>query len=172
MHAEPRDPRDPATPPEPAGSPEAVTSTAEAPPARFAEAVADGILLFDGECVLCNRWVDFVLTRERSERLRFGALQSTAGRELLTWAGLPTDSFDTVVLIDRDGAHLRSGAVLRVLRALRAPWSWLRIGGILPRPLRDAMYSFVARRRFRWFGKRESCRVPTPELRARFLDGG
>jgi len=152
-------------------SPVAVTPEGPPPP-RFAEEVRDGIVLFDGECGLCNRWVDFVLRHEREPRLHFSPLQSPAGAELLRWAALPTEDFDTVVLIDGEGAHLRSTAALRVARHLRAPRSWLRLGMLVPRPLRDGVYGVIARRRLRWFGRRESCRVPTPDIRDRFLDSG
>lgn len=122
-----------------------------------------------------------MIDHERGEGLRFAALQSEAGERLLVSAlgeerarairngadgsGDP----DSVVLIEDGKAYLHSSGALRVARHLRAPWRWLSIFVVVPRPIRDAVYRWFARNRYRWFGKTDSCRVPTPELRARFL---
>ena len=128
------------------------------------------ILLFDGVCNLCAGAVRFAITRDRDARLRFTPLQSPVGQELLRRHGCEPDALDTVVLIDAAGAHVRSTAALRLLGQLPAPWRWLGPPLLLlPRRLRDAVYDFVARHRYRWFGRRDACLVPTPELRARFL---
>lgn len=131
------------------------------------------LILFDGVCNLCNAWVLAVIDRDRRARFRFASLQSDAGRRAIHAAGAEAQLHEqpqSLVLIDPDGLHLRSEAVLRVAAGLGFPWSWLVLGRILPRGLRDAVYDTIARRRFRWFGRTQSCRVPTPELRARFLD--
>ena len=128
------------------------------------------ILLFDGVCNLCAGAVRFAITRDRDARLRFTPLQSPVGQELLRRHDCEPDALDTVVLIDAAGAHVRSTAALRLLAHLPAPWRWLGPPLLLlPRRLRDAVYDFVARHRYRWFGRRDACLVPTPELRARFL---
>lgn len=128
------------------------------------------ILLFDGVCNLCAGAVRFAITRDREARLRFASLQSPEGQELLRRHGYEPGTLETVVLIDAAGAHDRSTAALRLLRQLPAPWRWLGPTLlVLPRPLRDAVYGFVARHRYGWFGRRDACLVPTPELRARFL---
>ncbi len=128
------------------------------------------ILLFDGVCNLCAGAVRFAIARDREARLRFASLQSPIGQELLRRHDYEPDAIDTVVLVDAAGAHDRSTAALRVLGQLPAPWRWLGPPLLLvPRPLRDAVYGFVARNRYRWFGRRDECLVPTPELRARFL---
>jgi predicted DCC family thiol-disulfide oxidoreductase YuxK len=136
-----------------------------APPERRGEAV----LLFDGVCNLCNAAVNFVIDRDPRGRLKFASLQSRTGQELLERFDLPTGDFDTMVLVEGDRCFTRSTAGLRVARRLRQPWPLLYGFVIVPRPLRDAVYGLIARNRYRWFGRQESCRVPTPELKARFL---
>jgi predicted DCC family thiol-disulfide oxidoreductase YuxK len=126
-------------------------------------------VLFDGECNLCNGSVQFILRRDPAGRFRFASLQSDAGRELRHQYGLHTESIDTVVLIAGDKAYTRSDAALGIARRLGGLWPVLYVGMIVPRFIRDRIYNFIARNRYRWFGKRESCYMPTPELRGRFL---
>jgi predicted DCC family thiol-disulfide oxidoreductase YuxK len=129
------------------------------------------ILLFDGVCNLCNAITQFVIRRDPTPaRFRFAALQSEAGQRLLREHGLPPDDFDTFVLVDQGTAFVRSSAALRVLKHLGFPWAMLYPLMIVPRPLRDAVYRFIARNRYRWFGKREACMMPTDEIRSRFLE--
>jgi predicted DCC family thiol-disulfide oxidoreductase YuxK len=130
---------------------------------------AHPIVLFDGVCNLCHGAVRFLLERDPAARLRFAPLQSGVGRALLAEHGLDADALDTIVLVDADGAHLRSDAALRIVRVLGPPSSWLRVLAALPRPLRDAGYDFVARNRYRWFGKKDACPMPRAEWSARFL---
>jgi predicted DCC family thiol-disulfide oxidoreductase YuxK len=127
------------------------------------------VVLFDGVCGLCNRFVDFALRRDRAGRLRFAALQSPPGRALLAGAGLDPEALDSVVLVRGGRVYRESAAALRVLAELGLPWSLAAAGLAVPAPLRDAVYRFVARRRYAWFGRRDGCRVPTPAERARFL---
>ena len=127
------------------------------------------LILFDGVCNLCNAAVQWVIERDRRSVFRFGALQSEAGRAALRGEAAAEDLPDSIVLIDAAGTHTRSDAAIRIARGLGFPWSLAAVGLAVPRPLRDAVYSWVARNRYRWFGKSESCRVPTPELRARFV---
>lgn len=129
------------------------------------------IVLFDGVCNLCNGLVQFVIRRDPAPaRFRFAALQSNAGQKLLREHGLSTVDLDTFVLIDAGVAHVRSSAALRVLKHLGLPWSLAWCAVIVPQPLRDAVYRWIARNRYRWFGVRESCMVPSAELRSRFLE--
>jgi predicted DCC family thiol-disulfide oxidoreductase YuxK len=131
------------------------------------------VILFDGLCNLCTGSVRFVLERDRAAAFDFASLQSEAARGVLAKAGRDAKGLpDSVVLVDEEGVHLRSEAALRIAGRLRQPWPLLAVFRILPRALRDAAYDFVARRRYRWFGKRDACLVPTPALRARFLDAG
>ena len=125
------------------------------------------ILLFDGVCNLCNAWVRFVIRRDPAPpRFRFAALQSEAGQRLL---GRELQAMDTFVLIDGGRVFVRSSAALRVLARLGLPWSILYALILVPRPLRDGCYRWVARHRYGWFGRREECMVPTQELQSRFL---
>lgn len=128
------------------------------------------LLLFDGECNLCHSSVQFVLRRDRTQRFRFAALGSAAGRQALAAAGALPPLPDSMVLLHRGRVHTRSGAALAVARLLPWPWPLWSVFWIVPYPLRDLLYAFVARNRYRWFGKRAPCWVPTPALRARFLD--
>jgi predicted DCC family thiol-disulfide oxidoreductase YuxK len=128
------------------------------------------LVLFDGVCNLCHGVVRFAIARDRAARLRFAPLQSPAGRALLARAGLDPEALDGVVLIDAEGVHRRSTAALRLARSLGGPW---RLAGWLlfvPRPLRDAVYDLLIRRRYRWFGRRDHCPTPPPTWRDRFLD--
>jgi predicted DCC family thiol-disulfide oxidoreductase YuxK len=129
----------------------------------------DRIVVFDGVCNFCSRSVGFILRHDVHRRLRFAALQSEIGRALLEKNGIePTDA-QTFLLVDGDHVYVRSDAALEIARHLGS-WRFLRVFGILPRGLRDWMYSVLARNRYRWFGRRETCFVPTPEQRSRFLD--
>jgi len=131
------------------------------------------VLLFDGVCNLCNGIVRFVIRRDPPPgRFRFAAIQSDAGRRLLVAHGLPPDRLDTFVMIERGRVFVRSTAALRTLRRIGLPWSLLYPLIVVPRPLRDAAYDLIARRRYGWFGRRDTCMVPTPEVESRFLKGG
>lgn len=128
------------------------------------------LLLYDGECGLCARSVRFVLARERGDELRFAALQSDLGKGVLTGAGLDPEALSSLVYVDVDGdVHTESGGALRVARHLRLPWRWGRVFLAVPPFLRDAVYRFIAERRYRWFGTSESCPLPTPAQSARFV---
>lgn len=128
------------------------------------------VVLFDGVCNLCNGFVNFLIDRDPGERLAFAALQSDAGQRLLAEAGLPADSLQSVVVVDAGRTFTRSTAALRILRRLGGPWSVLALPALaVPRPLRDVVYDWIARKRYGWFGRQELCRIPTPELRRRFL---
>jgi predicted DCC family thiol-disulfide oxidoreductase YuxK len=127
------------------------------------------IVLFDGVCKFCDGGVNFILDHDRRGRVRFAALQSGAGQELLRRFGLRRDQFDTLVLIEAGRHYLRSTAALRVARHLDFPWPLASALLLVPAFLRDAAYDLLAANRFRWFGRLDACRVPTPEVRERFL---
>ena len=130
-----------------------------------------GVILFDGVCNLCNGFVNWVIDRDPEVRFVFLALQTPAGRELASRAGLDPDVLGTLVVIESGRVRLRSDGVLWVGRRLRsrlAPFAG--IGSYIPRPVRDLGYRLVARMRYRLFGRQESCRLPTPELMRHFLD--
>lgn len=122
------------------------------------------ILFFDGVCTLCNRSVDWVIRRDRQRVFRFASLQGETAKRLVPDAAKDLNSF---VIWQNGVAWKRSDAVIRVLIGLRAPGA--KILGLVPRPLRDFVYALVAKNRYRWFGKHESCRLPTADERSRFL---
>jgi predicted DCC family thiol-disulfide oxidoreductase YuxK len=128
------------------------------------------LLLFDGDCNLCHGAVQFVLRRDPRGRFRFASLQSAAGREALAKAGALGTVPDSIVLVHRGRTRTKSGAAMAIARRLRFPWPLLTVFWLVPWPLRDLVYDWIARNRYRWFGKRDECWVPTPALRARFLD--
>ena len=128
------------------------------------------VVLFDGVCNLCSRTVQFIIDRDPAARFRFAALQSESAARLLAANGSqPPEEPQSILLLSAGGVLESSTAVLAIAGGLRRPWSWLRWLKLIPRPLRDALYRHVAQGRYRWFGREESCRMPTPELRARFL---
>lgn len=126
-------------------------------------------MLFDGVCNLCNGFVDFVIRRDEGALFMFGSLQSDEATRALERIGAPTDLPDSIVLIDSGELYTQSDAVIRIAAKLGLPWSLLTIVRPLPKGFRDAVYDLVAAHRYRWFGKRDTCRLPTPEERARFL---
>ena len=131
------------------------------------------VLLFDGVCNLCNSAVQWVIERDKEGRFDFASLQSDAARRELVKV-MTTEEIDelpdSMVLIDSGGVHVRSAAALRILRELDSWFLLLRLGVVLPRPIRDAIYNLIARNRYRWFGRRDACMTPTPDIAARFLD--
>lgn len=128
------------------------------------------IILFDGVCNLCNGAVDFVIRKDRADRFRFAALQSDIGRQLASSRHMDMEKVDSIILIEPGVAYyLKSDAALEIARHLKGYRALPYLLGWIPRPLRDAVYDLVARYRYRWFGKRDACRVPTPELMSKFL---
>ena len=127
------------------------------------------IVLFDGVCNFCNATVNFIINRDPAGYFRFAALQSDAARPYLDGCGKPPGFLDNIVLVEDGVCYLRSTAMLRIVRRLPGLWPLLYPAILVPRPLRDAAYDWFARHRYGWFGKRSECRVPTAELRSRFL---
>jgi predicted DCC family thiol-disulfide oxidoreductase YuxK len=129
----------------------------------------DDVILYDGVCVFCSRWVRFVATRDVERRFRFTAIQSPYGTRLAQAFGIDPGDPDTNAVIHGGEAFLKSDAALTVLGALPG-WGWVRTLRAIPKPLRDAVYNFVARNRYRIFGRYEVCFVPDGELRARVME--
>lgn len=128
------------------------------------------IVFFDGYCNLCNRSVAFIIARDTHERFRFASLDSPTATTRLAAHAEHTRLPDSVLLLDADGLHARSDAARRIARHLTFPWPWLAaLSGAVPRGLRDALYDLVARNRLRWFGRRDTCSIPTPSQHSRFL---
>lgn len=118
------------------------------------------VVLFDGACGLCSRAVRFIMDRDPDGRFRFAANEAPAGRRLLEELGLRGVETETVVLVDRGRAFTRSAAALRIARAMKWPWPMLFALVVVPRPVRDLVYTWVARNRHRWFGRGEACSLP------------
>ena len=127
------------------------------------------VVVFDGECAFCNRWIDFLLRFDRRDRFRFTARQSQSGAAFSRNAGLPEAGVGSIVLVEGKVIRLRSGAVLRMLELLGFPFSLTVIFRVIPRSLRDAVYDVIARNRTRWFKRLPACRVPLPAERHRFI---
>ena len=127
------------------------------------------IILFDGVCNFCNSAINFVLKQDKKGIFRFAPLQSEAGQRLLQEYNLSTEEFDSFVLIDNGKVYKKSAASLRVMNKL--PWYWkeAQVLRIIPTAFRDAIYDFIASNRYKWFGKKEQCMIPTTEMRSRFL---
>lgn len=128
------------------------------------------IILFDGICNLCNQSVQFVIEHDSKNQFRFASLQSDFGQDFLKKNKLEATQFDSIVFIEDDQFYTKSSAALKIAKYLDGLTSWLTIFMIVPKPLRDIVYSFIAKNRYRWFGKNESCWLPTKELKAKFIE--
>lgn len=128
------------------------------------------IILFDGICNLCNRVVRFVIRRDKKKEIQFAALQSEAGQGLLQKYHLPVTAMESFVFIENGKVYSRSSAALKVCRHLRGLWPLCYGFIIVPEFIRDAVYNWVAKNRYKWFGVRAECMIPTPEIKARFLN--
>ena len=135
-----------------------------------ARALVTHLILFDGVCNFCSGWVQFILRRDPGKRFRFAALQSAAGRKVLSQMGLPPEQWTTIILVEGEKRYFRSTAALQIARRLGGLWPALFVFILLPPPLRDFLYEIVAKNRYRWFGKRDACFVPSQEVRDRFLE--
>ncbi|WP_407269109.1 thiol-disulfide oxidoreductase DCC family protein [Radiobacillus sp. PE A8.2] len=126
------------------------------------------IILFDGECNFCDSSVQFIIKRDPKGYFKFASLQSDIGQQLLKEHKVDAD-INSFVLVDDDSCYFRSSAALRVCRRLKAPWKIFSTLIIVPRPIRDYFYNIIANNRYKWFGKKDSCTLPPPEIRKRFL---
>jgi len=127
------------------------------------------VVLFDGVCNLCNGLVSYLIARDSDGRLQFAALQSDAGQELLTRHGLPTEGFDSFVLVEGDQLYTKSDAAIRVAELLGWPYRAARVGRLIPGGLRDSVYDVVADNRYDWFGRKDQCMIPEDDVSDRFL---
>lgn len=132
--------------------------------------MSNHIVFFDGVCNLCNWSVDFILSRDTRGVFQFASLQSEAAQQLLNDHQANTREMRTIVLLKDEILYYRSNAALEIVRDLRYPWPLLYVFKLVPGFLRDAVYRLISRNRYRWFGKRNTCRIPTSEERARFLN--
>ena len=127
------------------------------------------VILFDGVCNFCNAGINFILKQDKKKIFRFATLQSEAGQALLRKLHLPTQNFHSFLLIENGKVLQKSSAGLKVYGMLSWYWKWTQAGWIAPKFIRDAVYDFIARNRYRWFGKKEACMIPGPQVRSRFL---
>ncbi|MGG3281848.1 thiol-disulfide oxidoreductase DCC family protein [Paenibacillus solani] len=127
------------------------------------------IVLIDGVCHMCQGLTQFIIRRDPRGVFRFASLQSEIGQELLRQGGISKGSIDTMVLIENGKYYTRSTGALRIARRLRFPWSLSYMFILIPPFLRNLVYRWVARNRYRWFGQSSECMIPTPEIRRRFL---
>ncbi|MFS0644468.1 thiol-disulfide oxidoreductase DCC family protein [Siminovitchia sp. 179-K 8D1 HS] len=126
------------------------------------------IVLFDGECNFCDASVQFIIKNDPKGNIHFASLQSDIGQKLLKAQNVPSH-VDSMIVIEEDKVYYKSAAVLRIGRYLNAPWKWLYPLIMIPSPIRNPFYDLIAKNRYKWFGKKESCMLPPPEVRARFL---
>ncbi|HUQ88649.1 MAG TPA: DCC1-like thiol-disulfide oxidoreductase family protein [Vicinamibacterales bacterium] len=127
-----------------------------------------GIILFDGTCAFCERSVRFIATRDRGY-FKFGASQNAEGQALLAKYGTTREATRSLILIEGDQIYLRSDAVLRIGARMNAPWKFAAVFLVVPRPLRDLLYRFVAAIRYRIAGESNACEIPPPEIRTRLI---
>lgn len=128
------------------------------------------IILFDGVCNLCNGSVQFVIKRDKKDVFRYAAIQSEVGEQLIAERHIDTSQVDSIILIEPGVAYFtKSDAALEIAGELGGLWKLTSVFKWIPKSIRDVIYDFVARNRYKWFGKQESCMIPTPELKAKFL---
>ena len=136
-----------------------------------AEVKDQPIIFFDGVCNLCNGAVNFIIDRDKNRHFYYASLQSEQAKSVLKELGEEDTKLETIIYKDKDNRiHTKSSAVLKIAKNLNAGWPLLYIFIVLPKFIRDAIYDFIASRRYSWFGKRDTCRLPDPELKERFLD--
>ena len=128
------------------------------------------IVLFDGVCNLCDSAVQFIIRHDKKNTFLFASLQSETGQKLLAKFNLPLDELNSFILVDNDKAYTRSTGALMVLKRLKGLWPLLYGFIIVPKFIRDGVYNWVGRNRYKWYGKKDACMIPTPELKARFLN--
>jgi predicted DCC family thiol-disulfide oxidoreductase YuxK len=128
------------------------------------------IVLFDGVCNLCNKSVQFIIKHDKKKEFRFGSLQGKEGQKLLALYNLPADELNTLVLIENNKIYTRSTATLRIAKRLGGIWKLFYAYIIIPRFIRDGVYRIISRNRYKWFGKKDACMIPSKDLKERFLD--
>jgi predicted DCC family thiol-disulfide oxidoreductase YuxK len=138
---------------------------------RVSESKDDySIILFDGICNFCNSSVNFIIDRDYKNRFRFASLQSDKGQELLNQFNLDTQNLKTIILLENGGYFTKTTAALRITKHLKEFWKFFYVFIIVPPFLRNIFYNIIAKYRYNWFGKRNICRIPAPEEKAKFLE--
>jgi len=134
------------------------------------DALPERIVIFDGVCNLCEFSVNFIYQRDILGKFTFTPAQSPLGSKLLEHYQINTGTLDTVVLVKQNHAYTRSTAALEIASELDIPWNFLQVFSLIPQPVRDQIYDLIAWNRYEWFGKKDSCMIPTPEIKSRFLE--
>ncbi len=128
------------------------------------------LILFDGVCNLCNGAIQFVIKRDKKDTFRYAALQSDIGLQLMQERGIDPSKMDSIILIEPGVAYFtKSDAALRIGQDFGGLWKAIALLTWIPRPIRDGIYDIIAKNRYRWFGRKDACMIPTPELQAKFL---
>lgn len=127
------------------------------------------ILLFDGECNLCNKSVQFVIKRDKKANIKFASLQSETGKQIMQQFNIPSEYIDSIILLERGNVYYKSTAALRLSKKMDALWPLCFTIIIIPAFIRNIIYDFIARNRIKWLGKADTCWVMTPEFKNRFL---
>lgn len=129
------------------------------------------LIVFDGVCNLCNNWVTYVIKRDKKDQFRFAPLQSNIGKQIIETYKIDTTKTDSILLYSQEkGLSYKSTAVLKIAIGLGFPQSLMRIFYIVPPVIRNWVYDFIAKNRYKWFGKKDVCMIPTPELKSKFLE--
>ena len=128
------------------------------------------IVFFDGVCNFCNYWVNFAIKKDKKKKLRFAPLQGETAKNILPQYNISTTALSTVVFIDDGKVYTQSSAAFRICKHLDGGWKLFYGLMVIPKFIRDAVYNFIAKNRYRWFGKKESCMVPTADMKSRFLE--
>lgn len=128
------------------------------------------IILFDGVCNLCNGAVTFIIKHDKKDSFRFAALESAFGRELLATHNIDSTVTDSIILVRGNSAFAKAEAALHIAKKMSGLWPLLHVFNVLPNKVNNFFYDYIARNRYKWFGKKESCMIPTPALKSKFLD--
>jgi predicted DCC family thiol-disulfide oxidoreductase YuxK len=128
-----------------------------------------GIVVFDGICNICNALVNFIIVRDDKNTFKFAPMQSNIGQQILSEHHMSSENIDTFLLVKNDKVLIKSDAALAIARELKVPWNYLVILKYIPKPIRDYCYFLIASNRYKWFGRKEHCMLPTPELQDKFL---
>jgi predicted DCC family thiol-disulfide oxidoreductase YuxK len=128
------------------------------------------VILFDGVCNLCNNSIQFIIKRDKKDVFRYAALQSEIGQKLISERNIDTSKVDSIILIELGIAfYTKSDAALEIGQSFGGFWRVLSVFNLIPSSLRNIVYDFVAKNRYRWFGRKDACMIPTPDLKAKFL---
>ncbi len=128
-----------------------------------------GVVLFDGVCNFCNSSVNFIIRHDKKDYFRFTPLQSEIGMKISEKYNLDSGNLKSVILVDKGKIYTKTTAALRIAKQLSGAWPALYIFIIVPAPIRDVVYNIIAKYRYKWWGERDACMIPTPEIRKKFL---